>query len=117
VKNSARLAIVAVVSLAPSAASPHFVLLEPTNMLVQNELGDPQKLAPCGGTSNNPGMLTNAITEARGGDLLHIKIREAIFHPGHYRVALAVNSLDQLPADPETTTRESPSVRHRSYVT
>ena len=42
-KNSARFAIVAVVLLAPSAASPHFVLLEPTNMLVQNELGDPRK--------------------------------------------------------------------------
>src|SRR5438132_661731 len=68
----------------------------------------PQKLAPCGGTSNNPGMVTDAITEARGGDPLHIKIREAIFHPGHYRVALAVNSLNQVPPDPETTTRESP---------
>ena len=107
-KNSTRFAIVAVVSLAPSAASPHFVLMEPTNMLVQNELGDPQKLAPCGGTSSNAGTPTNTVTEARGGDPLHIKIREAIFHPGHYRVALAVNSLDQLPPDPETTTRESP---------
>jgi hypothetical protein len=44
----------------------------------------------------------------RGGDMLHIKIREAVYHPGHYRVALAVNSLDELPPDPETATRESP---------
>ena len=84
-RNSVCFAIGAVVLLAPSAASPHFVLLEPTNLLVQNELGDPQKLAPCGGRSTNPGTPTNAITEARGGDMLHIKIREAIFHPGHYR--------------------------------
>ena len=105
---SARFAIGAVVLLAPSAASPHFVLLEPTNLLVQNELGDPQKLAPCGGRSDDPGVPTNAIAQARGGDLLHIKIREAIFHPGYYRVALAVNSRDELPKDPETTTRESP---------
>jgi hypothetical protein len=37
--------------------------------------------------------------------MLHIKIREAIFHPGHYRVALAVNSRDEPPPDPVTTTR------------
>ena len=101
-------AIGAVVLLAPSAAAPHFVLMEPTNLLVQNELGDPQKLAPCGGRSTDAGTPTNAITEKRGGDTLHIKIREAVFHPGHYRVALAVNSRSELPKDPETTTRESP---------
>jgi hypothetical protein len=41
----------------------------------------PQELAPCGGRSTDPGTPTHAITEARGGDMLHIKIREAIFHP------------------------------------
>jgi len=101
-------AIGAVALLAPSSASSHFILFEPTNMLMQNEVGDPQKLAPCGGRSNDPGTPTNAISQARGGDMLHIKIREAIFHPGHYRVALAVNSQDELPPDPVTTTRETP---------
>jgi len=62
VKDSARFAIVAVVLLAPSAASPHFVLLEPTNMLVQNELGDPQKLAPCG-----PRGLSRVVVSGSGG--------------------------------------------------
>ena len=107
-RHSVCFAIGAVIVLAPSAASPHFVLMEPTNLLIQNEVGDPQKLAPCGGRSNDPGTPTNAITEKRGGDMLHIKIREAIFHPGHYRVALAVNSQDELPPDPETATRETP---------
>jgi hypothetical protein len=107
-RHSVCFAIGAVVLLAPSTASPHFVLMEPTNLLVQNEVGDPQKLAPCGGRSNDPGTPTNAVSQARGGDMLHIKIREAIFHPGHYRVALAVNSQDELPKDPETTTRETP---------
>jgi len=101
-------AIGAVALLAPSSASSHFILFEPTNMLMQNEVGDPQKLAPCGGRSNDPGTPTNAISQARGGDMLHIKIREAIFHPGPYRVALAVNSQDELPPDPVTTTRETP---------
>lgn len=107
-RHSVCFAIGAVIVLAPSAASPHFVLMEPTNLLIQNEVGDPQKLAPCGGRSNDPGTPTNAITEKRGGDMLHIKIREAIFHPGHYRVALAVSSQDELPPDPETATRETP---------
>jgi len=30
-----------------------------------------------------------------------------VFHPGHYRIALAVNSTSELPADPEVTTRET----------
>jgi hypothetical protein len=107
-RHSVCFAIGAIVLFAPSTATPHFVLLEPTNLLVQNEVGDPQKLAPCGGRSNDPGTPTNAVSEARGGDMLHIKIREAIFHPGHYRVALAVNSQDELPPDPETTTRDTP---------
>ena len=107
-RNSVCFAIGAVVLLVPSPASSHFVLLEPTNLLIQNEIGDPQKLAPCGGRSDDPGTPTNAIAQARGGDTLHIKIREAIFHPGHYRVALAVNSRAELPPDPVTTTRESP---------
>jgi hypothetical protein len=42
--------------------------MEPTNLLAQNELGDSQKLAPCGGRSNDPGIPTNAIAQARGGD-------------------------------------------------
>lgn len=107
-RQSVCFAIGAVALLTPSSASPHFILFEPTNMLIQDEVGDPQKLAPCGGRSNNPGTPTNAISQARGGDMLHIKIREAIFHPGHYRVALAVNSQDELPPDPVTTTRETP---------
>jgi len=107
-KNSLFFAIGAVVLLAPSAASPHFVLMEPANSVVQDERGDPQKLAPCGGNAEGLGTPTNAITEARGGDMLHIKIREAVFHPGHYRVALAVKSTDELPADPVTMKHDSP---------
>jgi uncharacterized GH25 family protein len=41
--DSVCFAIGAVVLLVPSAASAHFVLMEPTNLLVQNELGDPME--------------------------------------------------------------------------
>src|SRR5437763_16912414 len=82
--------------------------MEPASTLVQNNRGDTQKAAPCGGTSEDKGTPSNAITEARGGDMLHITITETVFHPGHYRAALAVNSITELPPDPETATRASP---------
>ena len=40
--------------------------------------------------------------------MLHIKVKETIYHPGHYRVALAVKDRTELPADPEPVTREGP---------
>ena len=41
-------------------------------------------------------------------DKLHVKVLETVYHPGHYRVSLAVNSLNELPADPETTIKVGP---------
>jgi hypothetical protein len=94
------------VLLAPLAEA-HFRLLEPQSWLVENDLGDPQKLGPCGGTSANTGMPSNAVTKVQGGQKMHIKVQETVFHPGHYRVALAVHSRSELPPDPEITTRET----------
>ncbi len=78
-------------ALAPRGVA-HFRLLEPASWLEESELGDPQWSPPCGGTLTNPGKPTGAITKIQGGDKLHIRIREMAFHPGLYRVALAVNS-------------------------
>jgi hypothetical protein len=102
------------VASASSVADAHFVLLEPAASLMQNQLGDPQKIAPCGGVSANPGrgtpanpgVPTNAVTRVKGGATLHLKIQETIFHPGHYRVAVA-RSMAALPPDPVVTTRDS----------
>ena len=102
----ASFAIGAVALLVPFAASSHFLLLEPANLLVQNNRGDPQKAAPCGGTSEDKGTPSNAVTEVRGGDMLHIKITETVFHPGHYRAALAVNSLPSRPRSGNHHARE-----------
>ena len=79
----------------------------PAASLAQNTIGDPQKLGPCGGTSQDPGTPTGAVTKLTGGSMLHLKLREAVFHPGHYRVALARTEA-RLPADPETVTRDGP---------
>jgi len=84
----------------------HFRLVEPASWIVENERGDPQKTGPCGGSNTDWGKPSYAVTKAVGGQKIHIKVQETIYHPGHYRVALAVNSANELPLDPETTTRE-----------
>src|SRR3954469_9095718 len=97
----------AAVLLAPAVVDAHFTLVAPASWLVENRLGDPQKAGPCGGTSADAGTPTNAIGKVQGGSTLHVKVQETVFHPGHYRIALAANSRAELPADPEMTTRES----------
>jgi hypothetical protein len=108
------LPIVVAVASFSSVADAHFVLVSPAASLVQNRLGDPQKIAPCGGVSANPGRGTpanpgtpsNAVTQLTGGSTLHLLIQETVFHPGHYRLALA-RAAAQLPTDPVVTTRDS----------
>jgi hypothetical protein len=97
-----------------TAARAHFVLVSPASSLVQNRLGDPQKVAPCGGVSANPGRGTpanpgvpsGAITEIKGGTMFHVLVQETVFHPGHYRVALA-RTAAELPRDPVVTTKDT----------
>jgi len=90
-----------------TATSAHFKLLEPASWLIENDRGDPQKAGPCGGTNADWGKPSYVISKAVGGQKLHLKIQETVYHPGHYRVALAVNSPTELPLDPQTTTRDS----------
>jgi hypothetical protein len=92
----------------PAAVSAHFILVEPNGWLVENQLGDPQKLGPCGGTSKDPGTPTNIVNMARGGDMMKLRVKETIYHPGHYRVSLAVKDRSELPADPDIMLRDTP---------
>jgi hypothetical protein len=100
-------AALAVVVAASGAVHAHFKLIEPASWLVENERGDPQKAGPCGGSNTDWGKPSNAVTRVTGGQMLHLKLQETIYHPGHYRVALAVNSPTELPLDPVTATRDS----------
>jgi hypothetical protein len=105
-------AVVAVVAPGASAdtntppAAAHFQLIEPISWIVENDRGDPQKAGPCGGSNTDWGKESFVINKATGGGMLHLKLKETVYHPGHFRVALAVNSPTELPPDPETTTRE-----------
>src|SRR5688572_24461996 len=97
-----------------SVADAHFVLVQPAASLIQNRLGDPQKIGPCGGVSANPGRGTpanpgvpsGAVTNVKGGTDVPLLVTESIFHPGHYRVALA-RTMAQLPKDPEVTVAQT----------
>src|SRR5688572_7903635 len=116
--------IAAIVASLVGSAHAHFVLVAPAASLVQNRLGDPQKIAPCGGVSANPargtpanpGVPSGAITNVKGGTNLPLLVQETIFHPGHYRVALA-KTVAQLPPDPVVTTAQTErGVRSQSAV-
>lgn len=91
----------AAVAMAPERAQAHFRLEAPAVMTEQNQLGDPQKVYPCG--SDGTATLTGDVTTYTAGDTITITISEQIYHPGHYRVALAENDVSELPADPPIT--------------
>jgi len=102
------IALVVGLTALPLAIFAHFKLLEPAEWLKTNDLGDPQKPGPCGlpdTNGDNAKLLTNSSTKVTGGSKFHLKIQETVFHSGHYRVALAVNSRNDLPPDPVTAER------------
>ena len=96
----------AFVLAAPLVGQAHFILEAPASAIVENGLGDPQKLGPCGGTSKDAGMPTGAVTAVAGGELLHVKVKETVYHPGFFRISLAVLDRAELPMDPEDTTKD-----------
>jgi hypothetical protein len=101
-------AVLAFAALAFAPASyAHFHLMEPASWIEENNLGDPQKAGPCGGTEANPGKPTNAVTRVQGGQKITVKVQETVFHPGFYRVALSVNSRTELPPDPKAETKQT----------
>ena len=84
-------------------AGGHFSLLAPASAL-QTENGG-KGPAPCG-----DGVESNIVTAVRGGHALPIQLQEFIFHPGHYRIALSVNSRAELPPDPDVVDSDGVSI-------
>lgn len=98
------LALTGCIAVGPIVTHAHFRLMEPASWIIEDERGDPQKGFPCGGSNTDYGKPSYAVTQAVGGSKLHLKVVETIYHPGFYRVALAVNSPAELPVDPKATT-------------
>ncbi len=95
------LALGALSLLSSGSADAHFILREPASWMSQDVLGSPQKLGPCG--SEPGGTPTGTITAVQAGSTLTVTITETLFHPGHYRIALATNDRSDLPAEPVVT--------------
>src|SRR4051812_35661382 len=100
-------AAAALAACVPAVMHAPFKLVEPASWIMEDDRGDPQKGFPCGGSNTDYGKPSYIVGQATGGSKLHIKVQETIYHPGHYRVALAVNSPAELPVDPKATTMES----------
>ena len=93
-----KIALAAAIGLVATTANAHFKLNSPASWIEEDDRGDPQKIAPCGGTLADGGTRTGAVTAVAGGQMLTLDLEETIYHPGHYRVALARN-INMLPAD------------------
>ncbi|HEY3128443.1 MAG TPA: SCE4755 family polysaccharide monooxygenase-like protein [Acidobacteriota bacterium] len=88
------LALGGITVLCSGTAEAHFTLVQPPSSLTTEDGG--KGAPPCG-----EGIASNIVTRVQGGHSLTIKLVEFVPHPGHYRIALSVNSRAELPPDPE----------------
>lgn len=72
-----------------SSASAHFQLKAPLPSTAGDM--DGKGAAPCG-----PDASSAVITPVMGGSQIAITVNETVFHPGHYRVALSIDSRDEI---------------------
>jgi len=100
--NRAFLAAMLLLVARPSEA--HFKLQSPPSWMSQDIGGSPQKLGPCGDEDDGTAAATptGIVTAYQVGDTVTVTITETIFHPGFYRIALAVNDRSELPPEPAT---------------
>jgi MYXO-CTERM domain-containing protein len=95
------LGVGAVVALSPVSADAHFILKTPGSWMSQDGAGAPEKLGPCGDEPG--GTPTGTVTAFQSGQTITVTVEEVIYHPGHYRIALAQNDRSQLPPEPTVT--------------
>jgi hypothetical protein len=89
--------------LCARSSQAHFALLQPPSALAIEDGG--KGAPPCA-----EGPDSNIVTAVQGGHPLAIRLSEFVFHPGHYRFALSVNSRTELPADPDVVAVDGVSV-------
>ncbi|HEY6079416.1 MAG TPA: SCE4755 family polysaccharide monooxygenase-like protein, partial [Polyangiaceae bacterium] len=80
--------VVTTLSLA-GAASAHFDLKAPLPSTTSTNGG--KGAAPCG-----PDASSAVITPVMGGSQIAVTVNETVYHPGHYRIALSINSRDEI---------------------
>jgi hypothetical protein len=82
------------------AAQAHFNLImpPPADSATDGGKGAP----PCG-----PTTASGVVTAVQGGHPIAVSLNETVLHPGHYRIALSINSRSELPPDPVAVTDAS----------
>lgn len=85
------------------SAHAHFALIQPPSALATENGGKGNP--PCG-----EGTDSNVVTDVQGGHALAIRLTEFVYHPGHYRFALSINSRAELPPDPDVVEEDGISV-------
>ncbi len=102
------LTLVGALVAAPSVARAHIKMSLPLDWITTNSEGDPQKITPCGVDPTMPSTftVTNAVTTLHVGDKVTFNWTETVPHDGHFRIALAINSRDEL-TDPVVTQMNS----------
>ncbi len=78
-------------------AHAHFNLVMPPP--ADNATDGGKGAPPCGPTSPS-----GVVTAVQGGHPMTVSLVETVMHPGHYRIALSINSRSELPLDPVATT-------------
>lgn len=97
------LALGGITALLSGVADAHFNLLQPSPASTRLDGG--KGAPPCG-----EGDASRVVTIVQGGHPLTVKLEEYLSHPGHYRIALSVNSRAELPPDPDVVTKNGRSV-------
>jgi hypothetical protein len=87
---------------APLTGQAHTHLVYPPSWLVEDSLGDPQKVGPCGVASPTAAMLTNVVTTFHPGEKVTLQWQETIAHDGWFRIAISYNNRSDL-MDPVAT--------------
>ena len=97
--------LAATLFLVTRPSDAHFKLQSPPSWMSQDVGGSPQKLGPCGDEDDGTDAATptGIVTAYQVGDTVTVTITELIFHPGHYRISLAVNDRSELDAEPAVT--------------
>jgi hypothetical protein len=78
-----------------STAHAHFILMAPAPSNTKDTTQG-KGMPPCGPDAT-PSTTPTAIM---GGHSLHLDVKETVFHPGWYRIALGADGRGSLPADP-----------------
>jgi hypothetical protein len=89
--------ILVTIAFFSGAAEAHFSLMMPPPADSASDGG--KGAPPCG-----PTQASGVVTAVQGGHLLTVSLNETVLHPGHYRIALSINSRSELPPDPVAVT-------------